>query len=132
MTRAMAILHQWDAAGRDIRSNGLAEGHNGAELSENPYFQLCRPGSHRNCRCVAMNGIIWNRTTACACDNGTIIPVKQIVDRAIVKTKTIASVIVLRRTNSEVKMLKGRDYWFHDLIQNISEEYFLIKEILIY
>ena len=40
----MLILHQWDAAGRDRRSNGLAEGHNGAQLSGNPYFQLCRPG----------------------------------------------------------------------------------------
>ena len=44
MTRAMAILHQWDAAGRDNRSNGLAEGHNEIVTSENPYFQLCRPG----------------------------------------------------------------------------------------
>ena len=44
MTRGMAILHQWDAAGRDIRSNGLAEGHNGAELSVHPDFTLCRPG----------------------------------------------------------------------------------------
>ena len=44
MTRGKAIQHHWDAAGRDNQSNGLAEGHNGAELSGNPYFQLCRPG----------------------------------------------------------------------------------------
>ena len=44
MTRAMAILCQWDAAGRDIRPNGLAEGHNEILTSGNPYFQLCRPG----------------------------------------------------------------------------------------
>ena len=44
MTRAMPIMHQWDAAGRDRRSNGLAEGHNESLTSGNPYFQLCRPG----------------------------------------------------------------------------------------
>ena len=44
MARGMSIMQQWVAAGRDIRSNGLAEGHNGAELSGNPYFQLRRPG----------------------------------------------------------------------------------------
>ena len=37
-------MHEWDAAGRDIRSNGLAEGHNEILSSGNPYFQLCRPG----------------------------------------------------------------------------------------
>ena len=44
MPRGMSILHQWDATGRANRSNGLAEGHNGSLTSENPYFQLCRPG----------------------------------------------------------------------------------------
>ena len=40
----MPIVHQWDAAGRAIRSNGLAEGHNESLSSVHPYFQLCRLG----------------------------------------------------------------------------------------
>ena len=45
MTRAMSILHQWDAAGRDIRSNGLAEGHNGAELFRKSLFSTMSSGA---------------------------------------------------------------------------------------
>ena len=44
MTRAMPILHHWDATGRANRSNGLAEGHNGILTSVHPDSTLCRPG----------------------------------------------------------------------------------------
>ena len=51
-----------------------------------------------------------------------VIPVKKIVDEAIVNTNTVETVIVLNRTNIDVHMIKGRDYWFHEIINNESVE----------
>ena len=45
MTRAMPIMHQWNATGRDMRSNGLAEGHNGIFISGQTYFQPWSSGT---------------------------------------------------------------------------------------
>ena len=44
------------------------------------------------------------------------IPVKPVVDEALEKCSTIESVIVLERTKQNVEMLDGRDYWWHDCI----------------
>ena len=44
------------------------------------------------------------------------IPVKPVVDEALEKCSTIQSVIVLERTKQNVEMLDGRDYWWHDCI----------------
>ena len=51
-----------------------------------------------------------------------VIPVKKIVDEAILNTNTIETVIVLNRTNTNIEMVKGRDYWFHEIIKNISDK----------
>ena len=45
-----------------------------------------------------------------------IIPVKPVVDEALEKCSTIDSVIVLQRTKQNVEMINGRDYWWHDCI----------------
>ena len=44
------------------------------------------------------------------------IQVKPVVDEALEKCSTIESVIVLERTKQNVEMLEGRDYWWHDCI----------------
>ena len=44
------------------------------------------------------------------------IPVKPLVDEALKKCSTIESVIVLERTKQNVEMINGRDYWWHDCI----------------
>ena len=44
------------------------------------------------------------------------IPVKPLVDEALEKCSTIQSVIVFERTKQNVEMLDGRDFWWHDCI----------------
>ena len=58
---------------------------------------------------------------------GGVVPLKENVDNALkVKvngcfiTKSIESVIVLRRTNNRVTMKKGRDFWWHEEQANAS------------
>ena len=48
------------------------------------------------------------------------IPVKPLVDEALEKCSTVESVIVLERTKQNINMIDGRDYWWHDCINNIS------------
>jgi acetyl-CoA synthetase len=54
------------------------------------------------------------------------IGVKSVVDEALEKS-TVETVIVYQRTNQEVTMKSGRDYWWHEVIasesdQNVAEE----------
>jgi len=61
---------------------------------------------------------------------GSVVPLKQNVDDALaVKgpgrkrlAASIEKVIVLNRCNNEVKMKKGRDFWWHDLISEQSDK----------
>lgn len=46
------------------------------------------------------------------------IPVKAVVDEAVARTSTVASVIVFQRTNQEVVMKEGLDHWWHELMEN--------------
>ena len=48
--------------------------------------------------------------------NGKVYPLKENSDNAVKKCPTIKKVIVVKRTNSKVSMKKGRDYWWHELI----------------
>ena len=45
---------------------------------------------------------------------GKVIELKSVVDRAIEGTPTVQTVIVLKRTGNEIKMVEGRDVWWHD------------------
>ena len=47
---------------------------------------------------------------------GKIVELKGIVDEAIARQATIENVIVVRRTEQDIYMETGRDYWYHDLI----------------
>src|SRR3989344_8876940 len=56
--------------------------------------------------------------------NGKIVPLKSISDEAITQCYCITSVIVAKRTKQEIEMKKGRDtYWDEEmnLVSNISE-----------
>lgn len=50
------------------------------------------------------------------------IDVKVVVDDALTKSKCVEKVIVYQRTMTEVKMVDGRDIWWHNAIEGVSEE----------
>ena len=49
---------------------------------------------------------------------GKIVPLKESVDRALELTKTVETVIVVKHTGSEINLVEGRDYWYHDVVQD--------------
>ena len=46
------------------------------------------------------------------------IPVKDVVDEALEKCSSIESVIVLERTKQNINMEDGRDFWWHECVQD--------------
>ena len=56
---------------------------------------------------------------------GKALPLKQTVDEALSKSPTVEKCIVLQRgetASGDVKMQPGRDFWWHELMQNASAE----------
>ncbi|WP_462247537.1 acetate--CoA ligase [Ekhidna sp.] len=51
------------------------------------------------------------------------IDVKGVVDEALEKCDSVNKVIVLRRTNQEVKMVDDRDVWWHEAIDGMSSQH---------
>lgn len=49
------------------------------------------------------------------------IEVKSVVDEALENTKTVESVIVLKRTGMDVTMKSGRDHWWHEAIEGMKD-----------
>jgi len=49
--------------------------------------------------------------------NGSEVPLKQTVDKAIRHVGFVENVLVVRRTGSEVHMEQGRDHWYHELVE---------------
>ena len=47
--------------------------------------------------------------------NGSVFPLKSIVDEAVRFSPTVENVLVIKRTGSEVEMDPLRDHWYHDL-----------------
>ncbi len=47
--------------------------------------------------------------------NGSVFPLKDIVDKAVKFSPTVENVIVVKRTGSEITMDPLRDHWYHDL-----------------
>ena len=47
---------------------------------------------------------------------GNIVPLKDIVDEAVHRSPIVETVIVVKRTENDVNMEHGRDYWYHDLM----------------
>jgi acetyl-CoA synthetase len=53
---------------------------------------------------------------------GSIVPLKQNVDRAMEGTDKISTCIVVRRTGESVSWTDRRDHWYHDLVEDQSTE----------
>ena len=50
------------------------------------------------------------------------IPLKNIIDDALVSCPFVKKVIVYQRTHTPVSMIKGRDEWWHDELQKVDDE----------
>lgn len=50
------------------------------------------------------------------------IPLKSVIDAALQTCSTVKKVIVLKRTNVEVKMQNGRDVWWSDEIKKVNSD----------
>ena len=53
---------------------------------------------------------------------GKELPLKATVDEALKKSPTVESCIVLRRTDTAVDMVEGRDYWWDALMKNATAD----------
>ncbi len=53
---------------------------------------------------------------------GNIVPLKKNADEACKGAKSVKKMIVLRRTGNKVSMKRGRDHWYHDLMENASTD----------
>ena len=53
---------------------------------------------------------------------GSEIKLKAIVDEAVQGTPTVQSVVVFKRTGSEIAITEGRDHWWHDLMASADDE----------
>ncbi len=47
---------------------------------------------------------------------GATVPLKAAADVALADTPSIEAAVIVRRTNSDVTMVDGRDHWYHDLM----------------
>jgi acetyl-CoA synthetase len=57
---------------------------------------------------------------------GSVIPLKDMADRALKETPSVEHVVVVRRRiiaqDSQVHMRQGRDHWYHELMQDASPD----------
>ncbi len=53
---------------------------------------------------------------------GREVRLKDAADEALLECPSIKEVIVLKRTGSEVRMLEGRDFWWHDLEKQVGDD----------
>jgi acetyl-CoA synthetase len=53
---------------------------------------------------------------------GAEVPLKVIVDEALADCPSVKTVIVYKRTGSEVRMQEGRDHWWHDVMAEASDK----------
>jgi acetyl-CoA synthetase len=53
---------------------------------------------------------------------GAALPLKAMADQAVAECPSVKHVVVLKRLGQQVKMERGRDYWYHDLLSQVSRE----------
>ena len=53
---------------------------------------------------------------------GSVVPLKANVDEAIGMTDIVETVVVVQRCENKITMLAGRDHWWHDLVEDVSDE----------
>jgi acetyl-CoA synthetase len=54
--------------------------------------------------------------------NGKVLDLKGAADVAVANAPTIKNVLVVRRTGHDVAMTPGRDHWWHDVVEQQSEQ----------
>jgi len=52
---------------------------------------------------------------------GEVFALKPQADEALANTPSIEHVVVVKRGNNEVTMQKGRDHWYHDLLEQVDD-----------
>lgn len=52
-----------------------------------------------------------------------VLNLKNIIDEALEQCPTVDKVLVVKRTNSEIKMKDGRDFWIEELFQKASPDF---------
>ncbi len=53
---------------------------------------------------------------------GKVLPLKETVDEALAKSPTVGKCVVLRRVGNDVNMQPGRDYWWHELMDQTIDD----------
>jgi acetyl-CoA synthetase len=53
---------------------------------------------------------------------GKIIPLKEIVDEALIKCPNVKKCVVVKRTGNEVNWVNDRDVWYDEITSNVSDE----------
>lgn len=53
---------------------------------------------------------------------GSEIQLKTVVDEAVEHTPSVRSVVVFKRTGTEIKMRPGRDHWWHEMMQIAADD----------
>ncbi|MEO7507249.1 MAG: acetate--CoA ligase, partial [Pyrinomonadaceae bacterium] len=66
------------------------------------------------CKLVVTADGAWRR--------GSEVKLKPAVDEALKHTPTIERCIVVRRTGTEIHLQAGRDHWWHELMENASQD----------
>ncbi len=50
------------------------------------------------------------------------IPLKENIDKALLKTPSVEKVLVVKYAKSEIDMKSGRDIWYHEALQEVNEQ----------
>ena len=53
---------------------------------------------------------------------GKAVPLKDNVDEALTMTDRVKTVVTLKRCGNDINMTAGRDHWWHDLTQGVSDQ----------
>ena len=54
---------------------------------------------------------------------GSVVPLKENVDRALAETPGVTHTVVLRRTGQEIAMSPGRDLWWHEVVEAVDAKH---------
>ena len=61
-------------------------------------------------------------TADAAWRRGKQLALKEVVDEALAKSPTVEKCVVLNRVGNEVSMQEGRDFWYHELMEDASAD----------
>lgn len=53
---------------------------------------------------------------------GKIIPLKKNTDKALLECPNVRACLVVKRTGGEIDWVEGRDLWYHDQVEEVSDE----------